>query len=150
MLETLLAYTHILAFLSWTVFLTSQTALARPEWINAAVVDRLVRVDRIALAAGAAVLATGLARVAWGAKGPQWTLAQPLLWGKLALFGWMAWDSWRAHLQYLRWQRTLQVHGQLPSVEVIDAQRRRVMRAAHLMMWLPLLGVMLSRGWFAR
>lgn len=69
MLETLLVYTHILAFLSWTVFLTSQTALARPEWINAAVVDRLVRVDRIALAAGAAVLATGLARVAWGAQG---------------------------------------------------------------------------------
>ena len=150
MLETLLAYAHILAFLSWTVFLTSQTALALPESFNAAGVDRLVKVDRIALAAGTVVLATGLARVAWGAKGPQWTLAQPLLWGKLALFGWMAWDSWRAHRQYLRWQRTLQVHGQLPSADVIDTQRRRVMRAAHLMMWLPLLGVLLARGWFAR
>ena len=150
MSEALLAYLHILAILGWTVFLTSQTALARPEWLNAAVVERLVRVDLIANVAAAGVLATGLARVAWGVKGPDWTLAQPLLWGKLALWAFMAWSSWQSSRQYRRWQRTLRAEGTLPAAEEINALRKRVMRAAHLMMWLPLLGVLLARGLLAR
>ncbi|MBI5259836.1 MAG: DUF2214 family protein [Burkholderiales bacterium] len=150
MLDALLAYLHILAILGWTVFLTSQTALTRPEWLNAAVVDRLVRVDLIANVAAAGVLATGLARVFWGAKGPDWTLAQPLLWGKLALWATMAWASWRSSREYARWQQRLRTQGTLPSAEEIDALRKRVMRAAHLMMWLPLLGVLLARGLLAR
>ena len=45
--EALLAYAHILAFLTLVVFVSSEAALCRPEWLNATIVERLVTVDRI-------------------------------------------------------------------------------------------------------
>ncbi|WP_395701042.1 DUF2214 family protein [Aquabacterium sp.] len=150
MLEALLAYAHLLAILSWVVFLTSQTALARAEWLNAAALQRLVLVARIANIAAAAVLATGLARVAWGVKGPAWTLAQPLLWAKLALFALMAIAAWQSTRQIKRWHTDHQRSGALPSAAQITQLRQRLMRATHLMVWLPLLGVLLARGLLTR
>ena len=51
--EALLAYAHILAFLTLVVFVSSEAALCRPEWLNATIVERLVTVDRIyGIAAG--------------------------------------------------------------------------------------------------
>ena len=46
-LEALLAGLHILAILSLVVFLSSQAALCRNEWMNASVVRRLARLDMI-------------------------------------------------------------------------------------------------------
>ena len=45
MLEPWLAFFHISAFLGWIVFASAQAALCRTEWLNAAVVPRLVRLD---------------------------------------------------------------------------------------------------------
>ncbi|MDB5750928.1 MAG: putative rane protein [Ramlibacter sp.] len=61
--EALLSYAHILAVLTLVVFIASQAALCRSEWMNAAVVERLATVDRIYGIAAMAVLATGLARI---------------------------------------------------------------------------------------
>ena len=47
MTEALLAYAHFVAILMLVVFVTSEAALCRPEWMNAAVVRRLARVDLI-------------------------------------------------------------------------------------------------------
>ena len=41
LLESLLAYAHFVAILSVVVFVTSEAALCRVEWLNAAVVHRL-------------------------------------------------------------------------------------------------------------
>ncbi|MBL0150479.1 MAG: hypothetical protein IPP87_18045 [Ideonella sp.] len=46
MLEAALAYVHLAAILSWVVFVSSTAALARIEWLNPAVVNRLVVVGR--------------------------------------------------------------------------------------------------------
>ena len=70
--EALLAYAHIMAFLMLATFMTSETALCRQDWINPAVVRRLVWVNLLTLVSGALVLATGLARIAWGVKGSAW------------------------------------------------------------------------------
>ena len=43
MTEALLAYAHFVAILSVVVFITSEAALCRAEWLNAAVVRRLAR-----------------------------------------------------------------------------------------------------------
>ncbi len=150
MLEALLAYAHLLAILSWVVFLTSQTALARAEWFNTAALNRLVTVARIANIAAGAVFLSGAARVIWGAKGPAWTLAQPLLWAKLALFTVMVIAAWRSTRQIARWHTDHQRSGALPGAEQITQLRQRLMRATHLMVWLPLLGVLLARGLLAR
>lgn len=145
-LETVLAYLHLMAILSWVVFISSTAALARVEWLNAAVVDRLVRVDLIANVGGVLVLLTGLARIAWGMKGAAWYGAQPLLWAKLALMAVMLAAGWRTRVQLLGWQRQLHSGGRLPQADEIATLRQRVMRSSHLMLLLPIAGVMLARG----
>jgi len=144
--EACLAYVHLLAILSWVVFLSSTAALARSEWLNAAVVARLGVVDRIAWAAGWVVLVSGLARWFWGAKGLAWTGAQPLLWAKLAMVALMLLAGWRTRQQIRRWMADLAARGALPPPDEVATLRRRVMRASHLMLLLPLAGVLLARG----
>lgn len=141
-LDAALAYLHIAAILGWTVFLTSQSALLRPEWANGAVLARLQRVGLLANIAGLAVLATGLARMGWGVKGAAWYGHQPLLWAKLALtLALVAW-AWQVTRRYAVWAAS----GTVPAAAELDAARRTVMRIAHLMVLLPIAGVMLARG----
>jgi putative membrane protein len=107
LLEALLAYAHIGAILGLVVFMTSQAALCRVEWMNAAVVHRLGHLDRLTDAAALTVLATGLARAWWGVKGWDWYWTQPLLHLKLTVFiviGAMAIPPARA---YRRWRAAL-------------------------------------------
>ena len=54
--EAILAYLHLLAIFTLIVFLTSEAALCRPEWMNEGVVRRLAMVDRVyGIAAGTLV-----------------------------------------------------------------------------------------------
>ena len=46
LLESILAYCHILAFMSLTVFVASQAALCRSDWANAAAIRRLAVLNR--------------------------------------------------------------------------------------------------------
>ena len=62
LLESILAYCHVLAFLSLTVFIASQAALCRSDWANAAAIRRLAVLDRWVTIFAAAVLLSGLAR----------------------------------------------------------------------------------------
>ncbi|MEK8051625.1 DUF2214 family protein [Ideonella sp. DXS22W] len=146
--DTAFAYLHLLAILSWVVFLSSTAALARSEWLNAAALARLGVVDRVAFIAGWLVLATGLARVAASPKGAAWLLAQPLLWAKLALVALMLAAAWHTHAQVRAWLAAHQAGGALPAADAVATLRRRVMRASHLMLVLPLLAVLLARGLF--
>jgi putative membrane protein len=146
LLESLLAYAHIASILGLVVFLTSEAALCRMEWINAAVVHRLVRVDVLYLVSAVAVLATGIARTAWGMKGMGWYWTQPLLHAKLGLFvviGLMSAVPTRA---FLRWRRELATTGALPSEPEVRRARRWVMIEAHLLLLVPLLAAFLARG----
>jgi putative membrane protein len=149
-LEALLAYAHFAAILTMVVFVASQAALCRPEWINAAVVRRLVRVNTIYLVAAALVLATGLARAQWGVKGPAWTWVQPLLHVKLGMFAVMMAMSLKPTRTYARWLRTLDAGGTLPDAAEVAAARRGVMAASHLMLLIPLAAVLLARGVLTR
>ena len=79
LLETGLAIVHWLSILTLVVFISSEAALCRVEWLNAAVVKRLQRVDLIYGIAAMAVLASGLLRAFLGMKGSAWYWGQPLL-----------------------------------------------------------------------
>ena len=59
-LEAILAYLHLLAILTMVVFIASEAALCRVEWLNAAVIERLAKVDMIYGIAAIAVLATSM------------------------------------------------------------------------------------------
>lgn len=144
--EALLAYAHILAFLTMAVFLTSEAALCRIEWMNAAVVERLARVDLIYGLSAVLVLLTGLARIAWGMKGAAWYGSQPLLHAKVGLFVLLGLMSIVPTLRYLRWRRALRGQGVLPEASEVKSTRRIVMVQAHLLALIPLLAVFLARG----
>lgn len=144
--EALLAYAHIMAFLMLATFMTSETALCRPDWLNPAAVRRLVWLNLLSLISGALVLLTGLARIAWGIKGSAWYWSQPLLHTKITLWLVMLVLSWLAGRRYAQWRRQLDANGALPDATAMKATRRLVMWAAHLMVLVPLLAVFLARG----
>ncbi|WP_374592659.1 DUF2214 family protein [Aquabacterium sp.] len=148
MLEAVLAYAHFAAILGLVVFLTSEAALCRAEWLNAAVVRRLNRVDLIYLFAALAVLATGVLRTVLGAKGTAWYWHQPLLHLKLTLFVVIALMSVRPTLAFRRWLRALERDGSLPVEAEVRGVRRWIMVQAHLLMLVPLAATLLARGVF--
>lgn len=150
LVEALLAYAHFIAILSLVVFLTSEAALCRPEWINAAVVRRLARVDTIYMFTAIAVLATGVARTVWGLKGAGWYWSQPLLHVKLGLFAAVGLVSIKPTLMFLRWKKALIANGSLPSEAEVRQARRWVMVEAHLIIFIPLAATLLARGVLTR
>lgn len=149
-LEALLAYAHLLAILTMVVFVSSEAALCRAEWMNARVVERLGKVDMIYGIAAAAVLLTGLARIGWGIKGSAWYWSNGLLHLKLALFVAVALMSIKPTLTFRRWIRQLKADGALPDEAQVKTARKWVMIQAHLIALVPLAAVFLARGFGGR
>ena len=145
-LESLLAYFHIAAILTLVVFISSEAALCRPEWMNATIVERLVTVDRIYGIAAAAVLVTGLARIYFGVKGSGWYWSNWLLHVKLTAFVVVALMSIRPTLRFARWRRELRASGALPAADEVRQVRKMVMMQAHIIPLIPLAAVFLARG----
>jgi len=150
LLESILAYAHFLAILSMVVFISSEAALCRSEWLNAAVVRRLARIDMIYAGAAVAVLLTGLARTVWGVKGAAWYWSQPLLHIKLTLFVIIGLLSIKPTLQFIRWRKQLDATGALPDQDEVRRARRWVMIEAHLIVLVPLAATLLARGVWTR
>ena len=149
-LEAVLAYLHLLAILTMVVFIASEAALCRVEWLNAAVVERLAKVDRVYGIAALAVIATGVARTWWGMKGTAWYWTNPLLHLKLTLFVVVGLISIFPTMRYLRWRQALRATGALPSEAEVRKTRKLVMIQAHIIAVIPLLAVFLARGFGAR
>jgi putative membrane protein len=144
--EALLAYFHIVAILAMVVFLASEAALCRADWLNAKVVERLAKVDMIYGMAAVAVLLTGLARTYWGAKGMGWYWSNPLLHIKVTLFVVIGLISIKPTITFARWKRELRATGKLPDEAQIKSARKLVMVQAHLLPFIPLAAVFLARG----
>ena len=147
MLEPLLSFLHFSAILAWVVFSSSQAALCRVEWLNAAVVRRLGRLNTILWVATAAVLLTGLARTHLGVKGAAWYWGNPLLHVKMTGFAVVALLQLGVWQRLRRWARLAQADGALPAAAEIRGTRRLLMIATHLMALLPLAAVFMARGW---
>jgi putative membrane protein len=145
-LEALLAYAHILAILTLVVFISSEAALCRVDWMNPRVVERLTKVDRIYGIAAGAVLLTGLARTWWGVKGTGWYWHNGLLHLKLAMFVAVALMSIKPTLMFRRWLQQLESGGTLPAEDQVKTARKWVMWQAHLIALIPLAAVFLARG----
>ena len=149
-LEAILAYLHILAILTMVVFISSEAALCRVQWLNAAVVERLAKVDMVYGIAAIAVLITGIARTWWGIKGTAWYWTNPLLHLKLTLFIIIFVISLFPTKTYFRWRKALRSNGALPAEAEIGKTRRLVMIQAHLIALIPLVAVFLARGFGAK
>lgn len=145
-LEAVLAYLHLLAILTMVVFISSEAALCRVQWLNAAVVERLAKIDRVYGIAALAVIATGVVRTVWGIKGTAWYWTNPLLHAKLTLVVVIAVVSIFPTLTFMRWRKALRNNGALPGETEIRKTRKLVMVQAHLLAIIPLVAVFLARG----
>ena len=145
-LESLLAYAHLLAILTMVVFLASEAALCRSEWLNAAVIERLGKIDMVYGISAGAVFLTGLARVFLGSKGAAWYAHNPLLYVKLVMFLAIGLISIKPTMMFLRWRRELRAGGALPDALEVKKARRLVMVQAHILPFIPLAAVFLARG----
>ena len=146
-LETVLACLHLLAILTMVVFLSSEAALCRNEWMNAAVVQRLARLDLIYGIAAGVVLATGLARLFLGTKGVTWYVSQPLFHLKMTLFVVAVLLSFKPTAVFRRWLRQLRDNGALPAASEVQSTRKWVMWQAHLIPVIAAVAVFYARGW---
>jgi putative membrane protein len=146
-LEAVLAALHLVAILTLVVFLSSQAALCRVEWLNAAVVERLARLDAIYGASAMVLVATGLARVFFGVKGMSWYISQPMFHAKITLVVAIAIVSIFPTIALRRWRRKLRADGTLPDAREVSRVRRLVMVQAHAIPVVAVLAVFWARGW---
>ena len=146
-LEAILAALHLVAILTFVVFLSSQAALCRIEWLNAAVVERLVRLDVIYGAAALVMIGSGLARLLWGIKGVSWYVSQPLFHIKITIVVVMAILSIWPSIMFRRWRRNLQASGALPDELEVKKVRRLVMIQSHVLPVVAVIAVFWARGW---
>jgi putative membrane protein len=145
-LEALLSYAHLLAILTLVVFISSEAALCRSEWMNAKVVERLGKVDLIYGIAAGAVLLTGIARTWWGVKGTGWYWTNGLLHLKLAAFIAVGLMSIKPTMMFARWRKAVRADGSLPAEAEVRTARKWVMIQAHIIALIPLAAVFLARG----
>ena len=146
-LEAVLASLHLVAILTLVVFMSSQAALCRIEWLNAAVVERVVRLDVIYNVTALVLLLTGLARVVWGIKGMSWYVSQPLFHVKVTLFVVMVLLSIWPTLSFRRWRSQLRATGALPQAREVGQVRRLVMVQSHILPVVAVIALFWARGW---
>ena len=143
----LLGYAHVSAILLLSVFISAQTALLHAAVFDAhaALLQRLRRIEVWLWGSFAAVAATGAAHVFLGLRAWQSFALDWLLWVKLALFALMLAMAVAGSRTLRAWQR----RGATPFADTAElrAQRRWVMWQAHVMVLLPLFGMLLAHGY---
>lgn len=144
-LESLLAYFHLIAIFAWIVFAVSQAAVCHREWLNEAALRRLVHLDAILWTATASVALAGFARIFFGVKGVQFYALNWLLYTKIVLFLVVASLQIVPSRYYRRWLKAFPEKG-LPDDDEVRSARRKIMVATHLMAIIPLPAVFLARG----
>jgi putative membrane protein len=145
-LDAVLAYLHFASIFLLFAFLVVEAMMMRGT-LDAPAVRLLGRVDLWFFGSAIATLATGFARLAWGAKGPEFYLSSWPLYVKLALFVAVAMVSVGPTLLFIRWRRMFERD---PAWKVPDGERRLVRRLVmvevHLAALIPLAAVIMSRG----
>lgn len=145
-LDAVLAYLHFTAILLLYSFLTTQAFLVRQP-LDARAIRLLGRVDIWYASSAVAVLATGMLRLGFGAKGADFHLGHWPIYAKVGLFLAVGLISVKPTLEFIRWRRMLEADPAwtLPPADQA-AMRRIVMIELHLAALIPVFAVMMARG----
>jgi len=145
-LDAFLAYLHFSAIFVLFGYLITEAILIRGT-LSAESIRRLGRIDMFYFGAAMAVLATGLLRLSFGAKGSDYYLSWWPIYAKLITFVLIAMISAGPTLAFVRWRRMLD-HD--PAWQVPANEQRRVRRfimlELHLAALIPAFAVIMSRG----
>jgi putative membrane protein len=142
--QAIAAYLHFLSIFATLALIVAEAALYRPR-MSEATFALLRRLDLAYLFGAIAIIATGLARLFFFAKGPAFYAGNPVFWIKMALFLAVGLLSLPPTLHYLRAAAPL--GGE---VVVAPADYRRVRRfiTAELAVFavIPLAATLMARG----
>jgi putative membrane protein len=145
LLDSTLAYLHFAAILAVAGFLVAEAMLLRGD-LGLRDVAALSRTDIWYFNVAGLALATGLARLFFGAKGVDFYVGSPAFWTKLVLFLAVGLVSIKPTMAFIHWRRAARgTAGYLPDAEVRGV-RRLVLVELHLLALLPLAAVLMARG----
>lgn len=143
--EALFAYLHYAAIFALAGAMLVEYALLRQPDLNP-FVNMLARTDLIYGIAAVAVLATGLTRLFAYGKGLDWYMGTWLMHLKLSLFVLVALVSIVPTLRFIQWKKRLAAGGSVAPGEQ-RGMRLLVLLQMHVVFLLPLLGVLIARGY---
>lgn len=145
-LDALLAYLHYLALFGLFSLLVAETMLVRGE-LDARAIRLIGRVDLWYFGVAMGALVTGFLRLALGAKGADFYLAQWPVYVKLGLVLVVAMVSVYPTLAFVRWRRALD-HDAAWRVPAQDRARMRrlIFIELHVAALIPIFAVMMARG----
>ena len=145
-LDAILAYLHFTAIFVLFSFLVAEIVLFRGP-LDPWVVRLLGRLDVWYFGSALVVLATGIARLVFGVKGPEFYLTGWAIYVKVFLFIIVALISVFPTLRYIHWRRMLDHDS---SWRVPDEERAKVRRIlmieVHIAALIPLVAVIMARG----
>lgn len=137
---------HGLAFLLVGV-LAMEIALVRPG-LSAASLPFLSRVDAAYGAVAVALIAIGVCRVIYGAKGWDYYAPYPVFWAKMAAFAAVGLLSIPPTIAILRWRRAAGGGAEDIPQSQIRTVRTYLFAEAGFLAAIPLLAAMMARGAF--
>jgi putative membrane protein len=145
-LDAILAYLHYIAIFALFGFLVTEAVAFRMN-LDEKMIRLLGRIDLGYFGAAMAALATGLLRLVFGAKGPDFYLDAWPIYVKIGLFLAIALISVSPTLTFIKWRRALDhdPNWQVPEEERLKV-RRFVMIELHLAALIPLFAVIMARG----
>ena len=137
MVDLQLAIAHHVLVFALVALLAAEFALFRPD-LDAAAIRALARIDAVYGAVAGLVIAVGILRVLYGAKGPEFYLGNPWFWAKMATLLAIALISIAPTMALLRWRRASKSE---PSFVPPTAAHRHA--RAHIALELALVPVLL-------
>lgn len=145
-LDAFLAYLHFASIFALFGYLTVEMVTIKGE-LDAAAIRRIARADIIYFGSAMAVLATGMLRMAFGAKGADYYLSWWPIYAKIGTFVVIGVMSVIPTLAFLRWKKSVALD---PAFKVPPEEQRRmrrfIMAELHLAALIPVFAVMMARG----
>jgi putative membrane protein len=126
--DLILAILHHLVIVTLIVLLAIEFALLRPG-LAGSDLRRLTKVDAGYGAAAGLVIAVGVCRVIWGAKGADFYLSNPWFWAKMASFAAIGLLSIPPTMALLKWRKMLKQDSQFQPPEAEITRLRRFVHA---------------------
>lgn len=144
--DVLLAYFHFASILAMASVLAAELAtLTQPG--SASRLHRLKRLDGFYGLLAGLTLASGIARVVWGAKGSAFYLGNPVFHIKVTLFLVVGLLSIYPTLKFLRWSKVAQATATaLPDDAETVRVRRLVIIQLGILAVIPLAATLMARG----
>lgn len=145
-LDAILAYLHFSAIFVLFGFLVAEIVLFRGP-LDPWVIRLLGRLDVWYFGSALVVLTTGLSRLVFGVKGPEFYLTGWAIYVKVSLFILVALISVFPTLRFIDWRRRLDrdSNWRVPDEERAKV-RRLLMIEVHIAALIPLIAVMMARG----